>query len=509
MNRKEWRFFLLACGLKLGLAGLLHHGHPSGPAASAGVFAVRGADTFSYLDPVENLLRHGTYAQDLARLDTYAGRTPGYGVVYGALRLVASPGPAADGVVVLQLLLSLFSLYCLARLAQQASQRDEAFQWTVLLYAANTFTTVFDIRLLTESFATSALIIGIYLLARAHRQSSYAELLGAGAWLAWAVFLRPFLAPLLGLLVGGYAALAVLPAARRVPARRRRYALGATLLGLPFLLADSAWLGRNWAWYHRPVPLQSSIWAGYKTAPGLEELTIFIGTIGEEPAWWNASNDIAWFYKPMAETAPNFCGQASKLAPPAFTYDSLLLVRCRLVLAQDPARPQAARQAAMSQAVRALATYSRAYRRHRPFRALVVAPLKLAYYLIFAHPGDYVFQRPFAELSPLKKTLKILVHLWYLFLVGMGVVGTLLAGWRARPEALLSKAVPVYVVVILCFVLHQVEARYFVVAYPFVVLGAVNLLLTPPALPRNARKWASERVKEKLERNKKRPGDVL
>lgn len=473
MTRKEWLFFLLACCFKLGLAVLIHPGSPEGSFTTAGAVAVRGGDTFSYLDPVENLLRHGTYAQDLARPETYAGRMPGYGLVYGTLRLLASPRGAADGTVLLQLLLSLVALYCLARLAQTVTRRPNAFQWTAVLYGINTFTTVFDIRLLSESFATSALIIGVYSLGRAHRQQAAGWLLSAGGWLAWMVFLRPFLGPLLVLLVGAYVV-----AARWQQPRPpwRQLAKHAALLLLPFLVADSIWLARNWQWYHRPVPLQSDAWAGYKTAPGFRKLGGFMGIIGEEQTWWNQPSDVAWFYQPTA--GPNFRHEPGKLAPPAYTYDSLNLVRTRLVTARDSTLPLATRRAAEARANQALVRYTEAYRRLRPFHAFLLSPAKLAYRLVLAHPTDLWFRQPYAELTTPWKAAKIAGLLWYLLLVGLGLVGTLLVGWRQQLETWLVKAVPLHLLVLLCLVMRQVESRYFAVAYPFVVIGAVQLVLT-------------------------------
>ncbi|WP_208174672.1 hypothetical protein [Hymenobacter negativus] len=486
MTRKEWLFFGLACCIKLGLAFLIHPSY-SGGSAAGGVFAVRGGDTFSYLDPVENLFRHGIYAQDLSRLETYAGRMPGYGVVYGALRLVWGPGGAADGVVLLQLVLSLWALYCLGRLAQQATQRSAAFQWTVLLYAANTFTTVFDIRLLSESFAISALIIGVHAFCQGQRPAPAGAVLRIGCWLAWMVFLRPFLAPLLGLLAGWYVLRPLVEAGGRGPGLRQGLLRGALLL-LPFLVADGAWVARNWPWYHHLVPLQSNTWAGYKTAPALNELNEFMGAIGEEHAWWRPDTDMAWFYKPATDSSPNFRGEAGKIAPPAFTYDSLVLVRRYLGVAQDSTLPPAPRQVAEARARRALVAYKQAFQRTRPMRAFVLVPFKLAYGLLFAHPGDYLFPAPFAQLPPWQKGLKILVHLWYLALVALGLAGTLLLGWRPNFAALIVKIVPLYLIGLFCLIIHLVDARYFAIAYPFVLISAVDLLLTVKGAIENRRR---------------------
>jgi hypothetical protein len=478
MTRKEWLFFGVACCLKLGIFVLIHLGH-AGKLAPHALVAIWGGDTFSYLDPVENLLRHGTYAQDLARLETYAGRMPGYAVVYGPLRLVLGPGWAADGVVGLQLLLSLGALYCLGRLAQAATQRAAAFQWTVLLYAANTFTTVLDIRLLTESFAISALILGIYAFWRARQQPAGAGwLLLAGCWLAWAIFLRPFLGPVLFGLAGWYWGRAWFLAKRQPLLDARRYVLRGALLVLPFLVADGAWMLRNWPWYHRLVPLQSNTWAGYKNPPALLELNDFMGAIGEEHAFWNVGTDMAWFYQPEAQAEPNFRDQTSKLAPPAYTYDSLVLVRHHLAVAQDSTQPPAIRHTAEARAKRALVAYKRAFQQQRPLRAFLVVPFKLAYGLLLAHPGDYLFRQPFAELPLRLKTLKIIVHLWYLLLVATGVVGTLVVGWRANFAALIVKAIPCYLIGLFCLFIHLVDARYFAIGYPFIIIGTVNLALT-------------------------------
>lgn len=476
MNRKELLIFLLACVIKVAIAVSMLFSHQGGKAGIAGMFAVIGGDTFSYVDPVENLFQHGIYAQDIARVETYAGRMPGYGIVYAALRTVAQPGTAADGVVGLQLLLSLVSIYCLARLAQFVTKRPESFYWAALLYALNTYSTWFDIKLLTESFATSAAIIGIYTLCQAHCRKSNALFLCAGLSLAWMVFLRPFLAPLFVLITGIYV-LRELMTNGRITTYFRQTVFRGALLVLPFIIADGAWITRNWAWYHRPVPLQIDSWAGYKTAPGLKELTSFIGTIGDEPVWWYQPSDMAWFYKPDSDPANNFQGEQSKLAPPAYTYDSLVQVRHNLVLAKDTAAPVAARQAAGARAAKSLVAYESAYRRLRPGYAFLVVPGKLAYQLTLAHGSDYLFQQSFAELTLVKKITKIFFHLWYFLVVGLGLLGLLVIGWKTDFETLMVKLTPIYIVVLLCVVLHQVESRYFALAYPFVVINCVLIML--------------------------------
>ena len=318
MNRSEWRCFVLAAVLHLLLAAWLLPGHPSGPAGTTGTFAAWDGDTFSYLDPVENLLRTGTYAQDLARPDSYAGRMPGYGIVYGLLRLALPPGAAADALVLLQLLLSLVALYCLARLAQVVTRQPAAFRWALLLYGLNTFVTVYDIRVLTESFATSALIIGLYELVKMLEHPTGAtagRLLRVGCWLAWAVFLRPFLAPLLGLLAVATAVLG--SRAATLPDRPRgfRALRGGLLLLLPFLVVDAAWVARNWPWYQRPVLLQSNAWAGYRTAPGLPALADFIGTIGEEPSLVAARQRHCLVLSIHGSRGPEFSRPAAQAGP--------------------------------------------------------------------------------------------------------------------------------------------------------------------------------------------------
>lgn len=476
MNRKELLVFLIACIAKLVIAISMLFSHQSRKESIPGLFAGTGGDTFSYIDPVENLFRHGIYAQDIARVETYAGRMPGYGIVYAAIRTVAQPGTAADVLVILQLLLSLVSIYCLARLAQFVTKRPEAFYFAALLYALNTYSTVFDITLLTESFATSSAIIGIYTLCQAHYRKSNALFLCAGLCLAWMVFLRPFLAPLFALVAGIYV-LRELMINGRSANYFRQIVLRGALLVLPFVIADGAWITRNWAWYHRPVPLQVDAWAGYKVDPGLKELTSFMGTIGEEPVWWYRPSDMGWFYRPESDHATNFQGEQSKFAPPAYTYDSLVLVRHNLLLAKDITAPIVVRQTAGAKAAQSLIAYENAYRKLRPEYAFFVVPAKLAYRLTLAHASDYLFQQPFSELTIAEKATKIFFHAWYFFAVGSGLVGLLLIGWKSDFESLLAKLVPIYIIILLCIILHQVESRYFALGYPFMVINSMLILL--------------------------------
>ena len=74
------------------------------------LIAREAGDTYTYLQPVENLIFNGNYDDDF--------RMPGYGWIYYLLRAIFQTATALDFLVIFQLLLASFSVYILAKIAE-------------------------------------------------------------------------------------------------------------------------------------------------------------------------------------------------------------------------------------------------------------------------------------------------------------------------------------------------------------------------------------------------------
>jgi 4-amino-4-deoxy-L-arabinose transferase-like glycosyltransferase len=93
---------------------------------------------------------------------------PGYGVPYLLLRVFLSPAGSSDALVLLQLFLAGIACYLLALIARRCTRSDAAFFAVFAIALLSAFTGRYDVLLVTESFATSALILHLYLLLRWH-----------------------------------------------------------------------------------------------------------------------------------------------------------------------------------------------------------------------------------------------------------------------------------------------------------------------------------------------------
>lgn len=428
---------------------------------------IRGGDTFSYFDPIENWLAHGTYAADLSRIETYAGRMPGYGIVYAAFRLTGlSADSAGSAMVLAQLLVSLLALWVLLELVQAIFADIRLTKLVGIVLALSTYTVVFDLYLLTESFGASAFVFAIYGLWRGRTARRY--LLLAGVFLTWVVFLRPFMVAFFGV----FALWLLLDAwQRNFRINWRRMAAGLGLLGLPLLLADGWWLARNYGIYHRLVPSQSNVLAGYDAPMSDPFLRYYIGGWGGDAVFWTKDSPAHWFTAEVAATAmpPNFPAYAYA---PHYPVDSLREFRRLLLLSSDTARPRALRQqvdAALLPRIKALGAD---YRAAHPFRFYVLAPLQLVRKFLF-HNGAYRISRiPFAKASPLGKVVRTTYALLFLAVVLLGLLGTALLAWQRRLWPLLFVTLPVFITLLFPVLLRSIEYRHFVPAYPFMAISA-------------------------------------
>ena len=432
----------------------------------------RGGDTFSYFDPIETWLRHGTYAADLDRIETYAGRMPGYGVVYAAFRLVGlSADIAQSAVVVAQLLLSLLAFWVLLEVVQAVFADMRLTKLVGIVLALSTYTAVFDFYLLTESFSTSTFVFALYCLWRGRTTRWY--LLPAGAFLTWVVFLRPFM----GAFFGVFALWLLLDDWQRNSRINWRNMLaGLALLGLPLLLADGWWIARNYPIYHRPVPLQGDVMAGYNVPWSDAFLRYYIGGWGGDAVFWTPDAPAHWFTPEVAATnaLPAFPAYAYA---PHYQLDSLRELRRLFLLTSDTTRPRALRTQVDAVLLPRIKAMSADYRAAHPWRFYVLAPLQLCRKFLF-HNGAYRISRvPFAKASLLGKVVRSGYAALFLVVVVVGLLGTALLAWQRRLWPLLVVALPVFIIVLFPVLLRSIEYRHFVPAYPFMAIAACYAIL--------------------------------
>ncbi|WP_022825551.1 hypothetical protein [Hymenobacter norwichensis] len=436
--------------------------------SGTGLIGKRGGDTVAYFQAIENLLTHGHYTHILNYLPAYAGRMPGYGAVYGLFRLFLSPTLAYDAVILAQMVLALVALYYLGLLTYQLTKRRLVAYAIMLLHAISPYGAQADLFLLTESFAASALVIGTYYCLLGVMAPTRQNMLLAGSWLAWVVFLRPYMAPLLGL----WPSVHIYHSYRQQS--WRQLLQPSVLLILPFLVVDCAWTARNWLVSQQFVPLQTA-YAGIPFPDDYLAARRFAAALGEDPVEWNSTSLMSWLIRPI--TAPQTAPQSWQLTQHG-TYDSLRWVRQQLqapppkvLLSTDP------HIRGNQQAAAALRRFHDAVVREKPWLYYVVAPVRLTYYLVLTGGGNSIFAWPFSELAIWQKVIRLLFTCTHWLLMGASLCSYIWWPQRASTGWLLVRVPPIFLILLFVVILRYVEARYFIVVYPLALLSGTVWLI--------------------------------
>ncbi len=380
----NWRVWIgLSLALKLALfLFFLRLFTPAQSADTAIVGFWGGAtnDTAGYVQPIEEAL------SSHEPLRVFDDRMFGYGLPYFAFRWFLAKPAALNAMIVAQLLVSSLSVYLLALLALRLFGSFRSFVFTFFGYFLVPVVSYYDVVALTESFSTSALILGLYFLltSRGRRQLAL-----SGGCLTWCVFLRPVFFPVVAL-----CSLYVLVDARRTGyAKALSYAI---VFLAPFILAESVWVvGRYENGATRDFAFPSTLPPIYldEAKHGMA-LFRFLNAIGEE-----FQGGPLEFYSHSAAPGVYCLVETSR-----FNCQDLENLRRRALLTQsnpvtfntDTPRSEALAQNRIINDE--LEAYTRSIREERPVYYYIVAPAKCLIRLLTAsstHPmfGGYPAMR--------------------------------------------------------------------------------------------------------------------
>lgn len=200
-------------------------------ARSGDVEVFHGADTASYLEPAQELVRARSFA---VADEPEVVRTPGYpllltiGVVAGRPEIVT---------VALQILLSCATAYAVYRLARTTLDSERAAVTAAALYAVEPYAVLYCSQLMTETLFTFLITCAVVFLVQFLHNGRWTSLTAAAFLVSLSILVRPigYVLPLM---------LAVLVIARRRMTLIKRTA-GVALLLLPSLAVISVWQWRN------------------------------------------------------------------------------------------------------------------------------------------------------------------------------------------------------------------------------------------------------------------------
>ena len=225
---KIWHVLALALLLRgmLPVAGYYYTG-------DIGIFY--NPDTHTYVEPARELItNHRFFANGAPEII----RTPGYPLL---LTLGLLSGHLVATTVLLQILLSCFTVYMVYRAALLVFEHERAAVAAAALYAIEPLSIFYTSQLLTETVFAALTIVWIYYFLRYVKQQALRHLIVSAIALAASIYVRP-VAEYLPLILA--IALSVWALLRRKPARAR-----ILVHAICFLLVSSAlilpWSARN------------------------------------------------------------------------------------------------------------------------------------------------------------------------------------------------------------------------------------------------------------------------
>jgi hypothetical protein len=440
-----------------------------------GFWGQSNGDMMTYIVPTEQMLANGDFATD--------DRMPGYPAVYYILRRLMGQAQTCNTIILLQLLLSAVSIYGLGLCAQRLFRSERAFYWAYFIYLASTFASVFDAYFLTESFAASASIFFLYAWLRFEdNRRWWIALLISGGWLAWSVLLKPAHLPLL----------AIPPAVWGLQWLKKQLRFGqvvrySLIFLLPFIVADSVWIARNYHRYHEVIPLLKSPWyaAGFWPT-NYFEMMAFYQTYGEDFSFWFPNTGIRWmlgwrenqFIPPLRWYVDEHLGP-----PPDYVYtsrfnvDSITHLRDLYYETANNHSLDSTRKAAYYAEFRhKLTEYTKSIRDEKPF-VYYVRALSRYTFAFFNGTWGYSF---LDDIVPAQWPRWLLRVYHYLFVLLPGLFGLVLLSVRGLRKDTRLLVIPIPILIctaIYVVVLRHPETRYLVPFYPFLILGAVYTFL--------------------------------
>lgn len=243
--------------------------------------------------PAEHLFTDGEYV--FRSGVPFAGRMPGYAVIYLFWRMMMSAESALVMVIISQAVFAALAVIALARAAQDFFNNKNAFAIAFLLgmlYPASAF---FDYKTIAEGLTISLLSFALYFLVKSLKSQRKWHLLASGLLMAWIVFLRPYmlmLLPLFGLFI-----------LIRFQGSFRQRLIMSVIWALPFVVALGAWNVRNYTVFNKVILLQAKGPESYGKMYGKAWLQIreMIAAWGGQPAMYESGSEGEWFRSDRSE----------------------------------------------------------------------------------------------------------------------------------------------------------------------------------------------------------------
>jgi len=432
-------------------------------------------DARGYIEPVENLINKGEHRTNGGN---YTFRTPGYSPVLLFFRSFFDLKWALNSTLILQAILSGISCYILALLSFNLFSSKKLFYFVFIGYTFSTYVSIWDSYILTESFATSTLIFSCFFFERSIRTNSKLQILFSGIFITWSIFLRPFVVPVLVLLLFALVA--------HFYKRKSFKKLGqfVIIFIIPFVLIDSLWIYRNYRISDEFVPLQSRI--TYNDGELLNEdldvkliIADFVRPFGGDHTFWNPKGAAYWFFNDDTYTATD--PFPDQLFNSTLTLDTLKKVKSLCIQIESGSFSHEETTSQKHYISTTVKKFYKTYRSDHPFHFFVTSKfIHLKNFIL--HSGVYNIPFPaFADQNIFQKFFKLFYSFIYL---GVSIIGLfssfylVISNIKTNQFRSVLFSIPLYFLFLFPIVLMIHEYRFNTLSYPFLLIATCYFIVS-------------------------------
>lgn len=431
-------------------------------------------DYYMFLHPVDTYLKTGVFTLD--GIKTFAGRMPGYSAPYFLLRCIFSQPTALLLLILIQVLLDALSVYLLAKLALLLLKQARYFYIAFFIAAISTYTSIFDVFTLAESFAVSAAVFFLYYLYIAIEKENRIQLAWAGFFLTWLIFLRPFL----GLLIV-VVPLVIFIRIWKLESLKMAVIKGAIFV-LPFCIAESIWIIRNYTMLHKFIPLETALDESYGKYGAYRSSAIAIRQLisawGGETGEFYDQSEASWFHNAKGKEIAAYEFKPHVFNA-GFSKDSLIQLKKWFDESASPEFTDAQKDSLNALAEQTATRYKRDYEQHNKARVIFLNPFIRLQKLVFSNPNMSMPLPKFSKMNMLEKGIKLFYIALYFVVIISGLIAAILM-WIKKEYTwfwLILISVPVSITLAIIFnPLSIISNRYFLCAYPALMLFGIYLL---------------------------------
>ncbi|WP_044212807.1 hypothetical protein [Flammeovirga sp. OC4] len=418
----------------------------------SGAFYTEGGDTFSYLDPYENLITENSYHFFNGKNNVYAGRMPQYGITYYIFRHFLNIKTSSNLQGLLQLILEIVSSIVILNFIKNYFKNTITFLFSYIILLTSTYWSSFTLLLSPESVGISIMILALHFYYSWKKTNNYLQIFLVGMLITYLTGLKPYMG-ILFVLIG----LDIIRLSIMRKTSLFKFIKVGFLFSITFIVVTFSWSYRNYNITTKAYILTEPF-SGYTTytKPISQSFRNFIANLGEIEEAWNKKALSSFFYKNketvyIIDDIPlsSLCNQ-----------DSILAIK---EIVSNMYQYEGKQDTLMANRIDLLAD---SYLIDKPER-VITSRLKLIPKFIF-HSGSYYLpiSTSFECYKPYQMLIKYYESLLYYFVLIFGFMGLFL--FTIKTKDFIIIAIPLFLILFFCIILRHTEWRYFL--YSFVSL---------------------------------------